>query len=47
MPATTLVCHNVEILGGAGLRVDRYGVSANDEVLNAVCVQNAQEFSVV
>jgi hypothetical protein len=35
---------NVEVLGCARLRMDRYGVNANDEVFNAVCVQNGQEF---
>jgi hypothetical protein len=38
---------NVEVFGRAGLRMNRYGVSANDKVLNAVRVQNGQEFCVV
>jgi hypothetical protein len=38
---------NVEVFGGAGLSAHRYGISANDKVLNAVRVQNGQEFCVV
>lgn len=34
---------NIDILGCARLGVDGYGVSAEDEVLNAVRVQNGQE----
>jgi hypothetical protein len=38
---------DVEVFGGAGLRMDRYGIGANDKVLSAVRVQNGQEFCVV
>jgi hypothetical protein len=38
---------NFEVFRCPRLRVDRYGVSADDEIPNAVCVQNGQEFSVI
>ena len=41
------VHQNVQILGCAGLRMDRYSIGADDKVPNAVRVQNGQEFSVV
>lgn len=38
---------NIEVFGRAGLRVQRYRVASDDQVLNAVGVEGPQQFSEV